>query len=294
MNPTGDQQNNTALCIEPALTLQQQMQTLSTDLQATWQVTDSMTVATNPSSQSEQTSGVQLIKKESRTRIIVLPPNTAGQQLSLKLYKLPERLRWRSWLGAAARAKREYNNLKIAQNAGLPVVRPVGWAEIRHKGLLSYSAIGTLYIPAQSLDKAFRILAPEDPLRNELIRKAGQLLAAIHKKGLSWMTALPRNIMLGADSADTLLAFDIPYGYWHSRSIFGKQAAIYDVHMMLRASFDSNNDADARAFLGAYCGGDAVTLAKLEQQLEKSTETGRFIYRMYERSIATLKPMKNI
>jgi len=293
MNPTGDQKNNTALCIEPALTLQEQMQTLSTDLQATWQATDSMAVAANRSSQSAPEANARLIKKESRTRIIVLPPNSAGQQLCLKLYKLPERLRWRSWLGPA-RAKREYNNLKIAQNAGLSVVPPVGWAEIKRKGLLSYNALGTLYIPAQSLDKEFAILVPEDPRRNKLIRKAGHLLAEIHKKGLSWMTALPRNIMLDADTDNTLLAFDIPYGYWHSRSIFGKPAAIYDVHMMLWSGFNVKNEMDAHAFLSAYCGGDVVSLAKLEQQLEKSTETARFIYRMYTRSAATLKPVRNV
>jgi tRNA A-37 threonylcarbamoyl transferase component Bud32 len=193
----------------------------------------------------------------------------------------------------ASRAKREFDNLQAARKFGLPVVPPIGWAEIRKKGMLHFSAVGTLYVPALCMRDTIAVFQVEDPRRIEIIRSSGQLLARLHEAGLSWMTALSRNIMVVDRSGGELLAIDVPYGHWAGRSIISRHEAIYDVNMMLTDGLCHNkfSPLEAHKFLDAYCNGDRSTQYKLQERLNSSSERSRWIYRIFTKSAAILKPV---
>ncbi len=266
---------------------------LTEDLERTWASTENLSVSENLLQLSAKDS-LQLIKKESRTRILLTKSDASGRRLCLKLYRVPPHLCWRTTF-LSSRAMREFDNLQAAKNSGLPVVPPIGWAEYRKKGMLHFSAVGTLYIPALSMQDAIAAIPVEDPRRIVIIQSSGKLLARFHQAGLSWMTALSRNIMVVDESSGELLAIDIPYGHWAGRSIIGKRAAVYDAHMMLGNGLYNDNFStlEAHKFLDAYCNGDQSAQYKLQERLNSSSKQSRWIYRILTRSKTTLKPVTN-
>ncbi len=276
-----------------AMSIEETFGYLTEDLERTWASTENLSVNENLLQLSAKDS-LDLIKKESRTRILLTKSDASGRRLCLKLYRVPPHLCWRTTF-LSSRAMREFDNLQAAKNSGLPVVPPIGWAEYRKKGMLHFSAVGTLYIPALSMQDAIAAIPVEDPRRIEIIRSSGKLLAQLHQAGLSWMTALPRNIMVVDKSDGELLALDIPYGHWVGRSIIGKREAVYDTHMMLENGLHKEkfSTLETQIFLDAYCNGDRSAQYKLQERLNSSSARSRWIYRISARSKATLKPVTN-
>ena len=74
----------------------------------------------------------QLIKSESRVRLILIDPEPPQTRLVLKIYRIPFHLAWRTF-GMVSRANREFTALMEAHRRGLAVVRPIN--EVTHHRL---------------------------------------------------------------------------------------------------------------------------------------------------------------
>lgn len=214
---------------------------------------------------SEQDHGSwKLIKSEPRTQVILLQPGTSHKPLICKIYKTPRHLAWRT-IGLASRANREFTALMVAHRRGLPVVRPRYWIEERELGQVTYSAITLEFIEGANLEEIMKS-KPKSELRKRLAHKAGAFLRQLHRSGLYWATACPRNIMMPQGPDSKMLAIDMPYVRWLDRNLYGGEAALSDMRNMLRCKnqdwgFDPE---ERREFLMGYCKGDTLMAAGLE------------------------------
>ena len=262
---------------------------MADNLGETWDVTEHLPVAHQPLSDLDETSSL-LIKKESRVRILLTASDESGQRICFKIYRFPGRLRWRT-LFSAARVKREFENMVTARGMGVPVVEPVSWFEERYLGLQKYNAIATVYMPLKDMAQVLLELPEGDPRRFELIEAAGKLLARMHQSGVVWVTALPRNILVGDGRDPQLLAFDMPYGCEFDHSIEGSRSAAYDLDLFLRSGLNQSNfeSEEAEIFLSAYCGDDHSGCRVLLRRLQNKTRLGHFMDRVFIRSLANIK-----
>ena len=259
------------------------------DLGGAWKATETLPVS-DLSLPGAPAESQLLLKKESRVRILLSPADSADQRICIKLYRVPNRLRWRTAY-SVARARRELDNLQAAYDAKVPVIRALDWAEERHLGLMQFNAIATEYVAGKNMADMLREPDTDATQRIELIKNSGKLLAKLHQVGMVWMTALPRNIIVDEAKKSELLALDMPYGSQFGDSIKEKAPAIYDLHMMLKYGLSQErfDTPDATAFLEAYCNSDVTKMRLLTERLKNRSKTGDFINRIALRSLAIAK-----
>ena len=175
----------------------------------------------------------QLIKSESRVRLLLLDPEPPHPRVIFKIYRIPGHLAWRT-LGMVSRANREFTALMEAHRHGLPVVCPHRWLEARALGALSFSAISLELVQGSNLETVLQNNNTTTEQRRQLARKAGSLLRSLHTAGMYWGTAYPRNVLLRQDSAAELMVIDTPYAHWHGRDLSGSESALSDLRGMVR------------------------------------------------------------
>jgi tRNA A-37 threonylcarbamoyl transferase component Bud32 len=268
--------------------LEQSLQKLTEDLNETWAATELMPVARTPLLDFESPE-MFLIKKETDARILLTEADQAGRRLCLKIYQFPGKLRWR-YLFSAPRVKREFENMVTCRNLGIPVPEPVSWCELRSLGLQKYNAIATVYEPLRDLGQVLSDIPEGESRRVELIEAAGKLLAQMHRSGVVWATPFPRNILVNEDRGTQLLAFDMPYACKFKRALVGGRPAAYDLELLIRFGLNQSNfeSQEALQLLKAYSDDDSACRT-LVQTLRSRTSLGRFMDRIFVRSLANAK-----
>ncbi|MCP4000070.1 MAG: hypothetical protein GY727_04080 [Gammaproteobacteria bacterium] len=262
---------------------------LSDSLKKLWVTSDSQEICKNYL-ESDTNNSQQLIKKESRVRIFLSPADNSGNRSCQKLYRVPEHLQWRTW-HLTSRAEREFKILHTAYKAGAPVIPPLKWAEMRRRGILHYNSLTTLFIEQRDMSNVLAELEADSPEYLSLLRGTGELLAHLHRAGILWMTALPRNILAAEKADEQHLAFDMPYGQVFTKSIHSRTPALYDIYMLIKYGLNQANFSTAQAnkVLLAYCADSTTDPALLIKRLNKRTKARQFLYRLLYRSIAILR-----
>jgi hypothetical protein len=178
-------------------------------------------------------------------------------------------------LWRTSRARREFDNLRAISEAGLPCTEPVAWSERRRLGCVEESMLATrLLRDSQPLKHVLADLpaASRFAARRRLIQAAAGLVAALHRHGVLWGTAMPRNVLVVGDADRAELAVcDVPAGIRTGRSLHGSRLAMID---LFDGAFSPSRRADfSRAerlrWLLAYCGGDREAARSLWRRLDR-------------------------
>ncbi len=113
-----------------------------------------------------------------------------------KRYIVPPALRWRT-IGRKARAKREFENLGRLKEAGIPAVEGLEWKERRRFGQVVESTLLTRWEEGTINLKEWL----KDPASDGVVlsRRLGELLGVMHRAGMVWNTASPRNWLIRGD-----------------------------------------------------------------------------------------------
>jgi len=235
-------------------------------LKEAWEETENRPLASGddavqPAVKSE--NDWKLIKSESRVRLMLLEPLAPHSPLICKIYHIPWHLAWRT-IGMVSRANREFTALMEAHQHGLPVVCPRYWLEKRLAGAVVYSAITLAVIDGHNLEYLLRNEQTSNEQRSHLARETGILLSQLHRGGLYWATARPRNVMQSAGGQ--LLAIDMPYAHWHGHDLTGSDSALIDLRGMLKCKNKDwgFNQQEHMEFLLGYCEDDQVMASALE------------------------------
>ena len=229
-----------------------------------------------------------LLKTESRVRILLSRPGPDGHRVVSKIYRTPARLSWRT-LFMTSRAKREFHNLVYAFEKGLAVVQPLGWSDTRRFGCVRYNQLSMVYHYGQTLIEYMQQPGREQETKNAVIVQAGELLASIHRAGIAWGTALPRNVMVtqpeGPEQQPAVAAFDFPYAFCTRKDISGSRNALTDLWWMAddwltRKGFD-NDMLDL--FYAAYVGDGGQDPRGLRLRVERLSKSQRVLNRIQAR-----------
>lgn len=218
-----------------------------------------------------------LIKREDRVRLMVLDSARPEKRIICKIYRVPAHLGWRT-LGMVSRANREFTALMEAHREGLPVACPHSWQESRTLGCVTYNSISLEIIPGTNLEDLLRPGAASEELRLQLALQKGQLLRKLHKKGLQWGTAFPRNIIVTGDLKETgndasndigMRVIDTPYATWHGSDISGESAGLSDLRnaVQVKKNGAGFHEKEREQLVVGYCGDDLQEQAKLLEQL---------------------------
>jgi tRNA A-37 threonylcarbamoyl transferase component Bud32 len=246
------------------------------DAQSLWSKAGSAQAAP-PGARDPGTGQDWLLKTESRVRILLSRSGPDGLRVVSKIYRTPVRLAWRT-LFMTSRAKREYHNLVYAFDKGLRVVQPLGWSDTRRLGCVRYNQLSMVYTHGQTLIHFMKQPSLETLTRESVFRQAGELLAGIHKAGIAWGTALPRNIMVSepapGNSRPCVAAFDFPYAFCSGRDIRGSRYALTDLWWMADdwLTRDGFDDKMLDLFYSAYAGDGGVDPKELRQRVEQLTK----------------------
>jgi tRNA A-37 threonylcarbamoyl transferase component Bud32 len=188
-----------------------------------------------------------------------------------------------------SRAKREYHNLVYAFEKELAVVQPLGWSDTRRFGCVRYNQLSMVYHHGQTLIEYMQQPGLEQETKVAVIVQAGELLASIHKAGIAWGTALPRNVMVtqpeGPQQQPAVAAFDFPYAFCTRKDISGSRNALTDLWWMAddwltRKGFDSRL---LDLFYTAYVGDSGRDPRELSRQVERLSKSQRMLNRILAR-----------
>lgn len=150
-----------------------------------------------------------MLKDERAARVEVL--GDGDERVVRKTYRNTGLRLVQTWL-RRSRAEREFANLRVIADRGLPCTLPVACAADRRLGLVLSSMLATRYLPSSRTLKA--VLADSSTgagARRALARALGTLLADLHAVGLLWGTAMPRNVLvLGDPGSGSLAVCDVP------------------------------------------------------------------------------------
>ena len=147
------------------------------------------------------------VKEEVETRIW-LGAAPDGSALFLKEYRLPQQ---RKTLGAAARSRalREWKALLAMDIAGLPVGRPMWFAESRRGTKLEFSVVATAslgdVIPLPQALEEFPQVA------GTLCLEVGRIARQLHDAGFGHFRMQAKNFMVGEAPGYTVSLLDAPY-----------------------------------------------------------------------------------
>ena len=231
----------------------------------------------------------QLIKSESRARLLLLETHPSQRRIICKIYRVPPQLSWRT-VGMVSRANREFTALMKAHRAGLPVVCPFGWSEERRFGCVTYSAIQMELVTGRNLEEVLRDRNTDAGERINQARETGKLLSTLHSGGLFWATAVPRNILVRDTSGERLQVIDTPYAQLQGRDITGSKMALADLCSIVRSRhFDWGFDRQEQLeMLLAYCGNDERTAAGLNSLVAPPSRFQSKLARLRNRSANVL------
>ena len=131
-----------------------------------------------------------------------------GSELFYKEYRLPPQ---RKTVGAAARSRalREWKALLAMDIAGLPVGRPMWFAESRRGATLEFSVVATASF-GQVMPLPQALL--EDPQHAELLcNEAGRVARQVHDAGFGHFRMQAKNFMVGEAPGFSISMLDAPY-----------------------------------------------------------------------------------
>jgi tRNA A-37 threonylcarbamoyl transferase component Bud32 len=232
----------------------------------------------------------RLIKAEPRVRILLSPPDDAGGRLVSKIYRIPKALIWRT-LFLTSRARREFQNLEYACRRGLPVVEPINWGDTRRWGCAGFSQLTMGFADGIPLPELMCQSGLQQSVREDLTIQLGELIARMHRAGLVWMTAYPRNIMVISSPRPSLVAFDFPYALCTGKDMQGSRFALLDLSWMmkicvLKCQFTENL---LRSFYLAYTGGTDEVATQLRSRVEAQSRASLFRDRILVRVARVLQ-----
>ncbi len=246
-----------------------------------------MTAPVPAEASSPQRGGpARVLKAEAATLVEVL--GSGPEAVVRKTYRSRGVRLLQTWL-RASRAHREHDRLAVVQAAGLPCTEPVAWSERRQLGLVPESVLVTRFVPGcRPVKEVLQGLPPATagPVRAALVRRMGELVAALHRKGVLWGTPMPRNFLLRGEPMDAdLLLCDLPAAIVHRRSIHGEAAATVD---LFEAAFSPSRRRDFSAaerlrWLRAYCEGDRAQVRRLWRVLNRRTRPGNDLRKAWRR-----------
>lgn len=171
-----------------------------------------------------------------------------------------------------SRARREHDNLRTVQRLGLPCTPPLGCSEHRLLGCVRRSQLVTRYLPDCRTVKDWLQQLPQTQRceRHWLLQRMGELLAVMHRSGLLWCTAMPRNFLLQGQPGDgRLLLCDVPALVRFPHSIHGSRTALLDLFDAVTSGSrrrDFSRTEQLR-YLQAYCLGDHRQARRLLRRL---------------------------
>ena len=184
-------------------------------------------------------------------------------------------VRWWQSFGRRSRAQREFDNLRATAAAGVPCTEALAWNEHRRLGCVDDSTLLTRYLaPSRSLKAALTEL-PRDgrsPVRRRLAAATGRLVARLHRAGILWCSAMPRNVLVLGDAAAAEMAVcDVPAAVRVGRSLHGGRLADVD---LFDAVFSPSRRRDWSAterlrWLVAYHDGDGAAVRRSWRRLPR-------------------------
>ncbi len=222
---------------------------------------------------SREDSPHRVIKDEPFTRVEVVDSGKGA--LVRKLYLTRPRLRWRTLL-LPSRARREYRNLSLLEERGVPCVKVVSWSEER--GLLTQvksSCLTTRFLEGcRSLKAFFREESPEGPAGRRARRAYqvayGRALRRLHLAGVLHGAASTRNFLAtGYPDDPRVVICDVPYLAAFPRSILGKRPGNLDVYDSVFAPGRKRELSLGEKYriLSAYTGGDRALARRIWKKL---------------------------
>lgn len=137
--------------------------------------------------------------------------------------------RLQTWL-RPARARREHRNLTWVASAGVDCTEAWEWSQQRALGFVCESTLVTGWVAGcRSLEQVVRDLPPCSR-RAGLAAAMGRLLARLHRAGMLWNTAYPRNVLVREGEGDRLWLCDAPDLQRYPRPIHATRLAHFDLY----------------------------------------------------------------
>jgi tRNA A-37 threonylcarbamoyl transferase component Bud32 len=170
-----------------------------------------------------------VLKDEPRTLVELLG---RGEQACVRKVYRNRGLRLLQTFGRRSRAAREFANLTAIHRAGIPCTEPIACAEARRAGFVLASELVTRFVAdavpvKQLLQDTPRERAGE---RRWIVERMGTLLAELHRAGILWAAARPRNFLLqGRPGRGRMLLCDAPGTVHSAHSIAGTRLALVDL-----------------------------------------------------------------
>jgi len=232
-----------------------------------------------------------LLKTESRVRVLLhaVDGSADGKTVRLvsKIYRTPPALAWRTF-GLVSRAKREFKTLDVAYERNVPVVQPFGWSDTRLLGCVRFNQLTMAYVPGETLiefmQRSRQAGGPDQDQADGVVKGVGELLASLHRAGIVWGTAVPRNVMVfhSGPGPISVAAFDFPYASCLGSDVTGSRFAHTDLWWMaggcaIDCGFD---DRMLELFYSAYVGDAGVQSSELRSQVEQLTNFQRLANRI--------------
>jgi tRNA A-37 threonylcarbamoyl transferase component Bud32 len=232
-----------------------------------------------------------LLKTESRVRVLLhaVDGDADGKTVRLvsKIYRTPPALAWRTF-GLVSRAKREFKTLAVAFERNVPVVQPFGWSDTRLFGCVRCNQLTMAYVPGETLiefmQRSSQAGGPDQDQADGVVTAVGELLASLHRAGIVWGTAVPRNVMVfqSGPGPFSVAAFDFPYASCLGSDVSGSRFAHTDLWWMaggcaIDCGFD---DRMLELFYSAYIGDTGIQSSELRSTVEQLTNFQRLANRI--------------
>ncbi len=173
-----------------------------------------------------------------------------------------------TWL-RPARARREHRNLCRVSAAGIACTEAWSWSERRWLGFALESTLVTGWVDGcRSLEQVVRE-TPAGARRAALAAATGILLAQLHRNGLLWNTAYPRNVLVRESEGDRLWLCDAPDLQRYPRSVHGTALAHFDLY---DAAFSPSrmrmwSSPERLRLVLAYCEGNRALARRIWRSL---------------------------
>lgn len=244
-----------------------------------------------PRSPVEPEPVVRLLKDEPNTRVELITDRAARDDEARveKTYR-NRGLALLQTFARRSRARREHDNLRAVEALGVPCTQALAYSEHRRFGLVFESTLVTRYLPDTVPMK--RVLAElprerEFAVRRRLLAAMARLVADLHRGGLLWGTAMPRNVLIvGEAKAARLAVCDVPGAVRVAHSLHGSALARLD---LFDAAFSPSRRRDLSAterlrWLLAYCADDRAMVTRLWRSLAHRTTVGHDLQRAFARA----------
>ena len=232
-----------------------------------------------------------LLKTESRVRVLLHAVDDDIDRRTVravsKIYRTPPAMAWRTF-GLVSRAKREFNTLKLAWEKNLPVVQPFECSDTRTFGCVRFNQLTMAYVPGQTLIEFMQSCrqanGPDQGQADRVAGAVGKMLASLHRAGIVWGTAVPRNVMVFRSGSGpfNVAAFDFPYASCLGSDVSDSRFAHTDLWWMAGGcAFDCKfDDRMLELFYSAYTGDTGVNPSHLRLQVEQLSNTQRLANRI--------------